>query len=139
MSQSLPLSGILRLDHVALPYPAEDRDARIRAFWEPLGMKVTERVVEAAIDHAGAGIRYDVGGVGHAWIVYYPSATPQDHVGHVAFAVDPHGFARLIEHPGRDTQWGKNGIIKWGNRDASLFLHDPYGARIEFRCVSHGP
>ena len=130
-----PLTGDLRLDHVALPYSADDGGSRIRAFWQPLGLRVTERQVSGNIDHAGPGMRYDVGDVTHTWVVYYPDLIGAAQ-GHVAFTVTPYDFERLIAHPDRDHGSGTNGISRFGRSGASIFFRDPYGARVEFHCPS---
>jgi len=137
MAEFPPITGTLRLDHVAIPYPTGDGDSRIRAFWEPLGMRVTERIVDGNIDNSGPGTRYSVGNVHSDSIVYYPDGDDR-HAGHLAFAVDLPTFVCLIAHPDRVLDYGTDGISRWGNSDASLFLREPYGAMIEFRCASYG-
>jgi len=145
--------GINGLDHVALPYPVNrDGEAAIRAFWEPLGMRVTVRDVASWIDHAGPGRRIDVGSVAHTRLVYYPARiTRARHavravldvlgagnktLGHVAFAVTPMAFESLLDHPSLDFRQGRerDGLIRWGTCDASLFLDGPFQTRFEFHC-----
>lgn len=146
--------GITCLDHVALPYPVASGEEAIRAFWESLGMKVTARDETAWIDHAGPGRRLDVGTVTHTHVVYYPSRlsfarrvarailgtlfTRDKTLGHVAFTVSPTAFRSLMDHPAFDGRQGRNrnGLIRWGTTDASLFLRGPFDLRVEFHCAN---
>lgn len=144
--------GVNGLDHVALPYPSQRGEAAVRAFWEPLGMKVTVRETTSWIDHAGPGRRLDVGSVTHTRIVYYPVRMSRVRqvartiagflgardktLGHVAFAVSPRAFEALLDHTALDRRQGRDrdGLIRWGTHDASLFLNGPFQTRFEFHC-----
>lgn len=127
---------IRQIDHVTMtvPFPLVKL---LLAFWEDLAVRPSKRSVDR-IDHLGPGDRLDFVLGADTTLTYaivdYTGTDP--FVGHVGLRVSPEAIQLLLEHPAVDRTQGRNGLVRHGTHDFSVFLKDPCGYNVEFRCPS---